>query len=852
MSQNRLFPPGLTVFIIAGAIPALAQSPPKISFSKDIAPLLSEKCVECHGQSSTMSNLDLRTDESLRKGGQHGAIVASGADASLLYKRLTGQIQPQMPFGGRLTDQQIATVKSWIDQGAKWDPTIGALKSSAPPRKQFTEKQRKYWAFQPVVKPPVPDSKSLNPIDAFIAAKLAENKLRPNSKADKVTLLRRATIDLTGLPPTPEEVHAFLADESPDAFSKVVDGLLASPQYGERWGRHWLDLARYADSNGFKSDETRPNIWRYRDYVIQSFNDDKPYDRFIREQIAGDELYPGDMAAKVAVAFNRHYTDETNQPVLELRRQELLNDITDTVGSVFMGMTYGCARCHDHKYDPILHKDYYSLQAFFADIRANDNLVLLSGQKLESYKKQQAEWEARSKPINDELDAMFAPLKKKRADYYSIRFSPGTREALNTPAEKRTPLQALLAFEATPQITYKNEDFLKELTSEQKKRYAELAGELKNLDAIKPNPPVAQTVMDDGPVAPKIHVLAGGSWDVPKEEVQPAFLSIIDSVPPKITPLESLHSTGRRSVLANWLADAKNPLTARVMVNRIWQYHFGNGIVATPSDFGVMGERPTNQKLLDFLAATFVENGWSIKKMHRLIMLSNTYQESSASQERAYKEDPEDKLLWRYPRHRAEGEVIRDSMLAVSGTLNSKMGGPGVHPELPPGTVATSGKWSTDKDPNDANRRSVYIFSKRVMTYPMFEAFDAPNSEESCPRRFHTVIPSQALTLMNDGLVLKWSESLAGRVLNDGGLTPDQQIDRAFRLVLSRSPKPEERQAVMEFLSKQSALLAARLQKQEKVPLPEKMPPGADPARVAAFVDFCHSLMNSNEFLYVN
>jgi hypothetical protein len=839
------------IFFLANA--AFAQTVARVSFAKDVAPILSEKCIQCHGQASTMSDLDLRTNSSLRKGGQHGSVLAGRAEQSILYRRLTGSIQPQMPFGGRLNDSQIATLKAWIDQGAEWDPSVAALKSTAPAQKQFTERQKHYWAFQPVVKPAVPSGRpGANPVDAFILAKLDENKLKPNPRADKITLIRRATLDLTGLPPTPDEVQAFLTDDSPEAFANVVDRLLASPRYGERWGRHWLDLARYADSNGFKSDETRPNIWRYRDYVIQSFNDDKPYDRFIREQIAGDELYPNDLAARIGVGFNRHYTDETNQPVLELRRQELLNDITDTVGAVFMGMTYGCARCHDHKFDPILHKDYYSLQAFFANIRADDSLVLLTGDRLEAYKKKQAEWEQNTQPIEEEMDALVAPLKKKRADYYSIRFSTGTKDALNTPPDHRTPAQALLAFEATPQITYKNEDFLKDLRPELRKRYAELAEELKKFESMKPNPPMAQTIIDDGKVAPSTHVLAGGSWDVPKEEVQPGFLTIIDPQTPKITPPEGLNSTGRRSVLANWLADPKNPLTARVMVNRIWSYHFGTGIVGTPSDFGVMGERPTNPKLLDHLAAAFVENGWSIKKMHRMIMLSNAYQESSDAQRQALNTDPDDKLLWRFPRHRVEGEVIRDSMLAVSGNLNLKMGGPGVHPELPPGTLIAGSKWPADKDPNDANRRSVYIFSKRVMTYPMFEAFDAPNSEESCPRRFRTVIPSQALALMNDGLVLKWSQSLADRVLNDNGLKPDQQVDRAFRLVLSRAPKPEEKQAVMDFLARQSTLLESRLEKHENVPLPDKVPPGLDPAKVAAFTDFCHTLLNSNEFLYVN
>ena len=853
MARRNLSPFLFLPILLAAGVPGQSQTADKVSFSKDIAPLLSERCVQCHGQGSPSSNLDLRTKTSLLKGGQHGTVVASGKpEGTILYKRLTGQIQPQMPFGGRLTDQQIAIVKAWIASGAQWDAATPELQSTVPSQKKFTDRQRAYWAFQPVVKPAIPTGPASNPIDAFIVSKLAAKKLNPNPSADKITLIRRATLDLVGLPPTPDEVQAFVSDQSPDAYTKVVDRLLASPQYGERWGRHWLDLARYADSNGFKSDEVRPNIWRYRDYVIQSFNEDKPYDKFIKEQIAGDELYPNDFAARIGVGFSRHYTDETNQPVLEVRRQELLNDVTDTVGAVFMGMTYGCARCHDHKFDPILHKDYYSLQAFFSNIRADDNLVLLSGKKLEAYKERQADWDSKTKATRDEMAALVEPIRKARADYYSVRFSTGTKEAMNAPLDQRTPIQALLAFQATPQITYKVSDLAKELKPDQKKRFDELAAELKKFDATKPNPPVAQTIVDNGMVAPKTHILAGGSWDAPKEEVQPGFLTIVDPKTPKIEPIPALNSTGRRSVLANWLADPKNPLTARVMVNRIWHYHFGAGIVDTPSDFGIMGDRPTNQPLLDYLASDFVENGWSIKKLSREIMLSKAYQESSDAQESALKTDPEDKFLWRFPRHRVEGEVIRDSMLLASGNLNLKMGGPGIHPELPVGTLSRGASWPVEKDPAETNRRSVYIFVKRVLTYPMFEAFDGANSAETCPRRFQTVIPSQALALMNNKEVLKWSQSLADRVLNDAGMSTDQQIERAYRIVLSRAPKPEEKEAVVDYLAKQTALLDERLSKNEKVPMPAKVPEGIEPAKLAAFVGFCHALLNSNEFLYVN
>lgn len=863
-----------------------AQTTPKVSFSHDVAPILTESCMQCHGREPLMGNLDLRTREAALKGAAHGPVIVPGNAAdSHLYRHLMGQELPQMPLGGRLPDSQIAIIKNWIDSGAAWDSGVALAPGSAAgsTTKKFTDQQRRYWAYQKVVKPAAPVVKdhdwSQNPIDAFVMAKLQDKNLRPNPPADKIALLRRAALDLTGLPPTPDEVQAFLADNSPDAYAKVIDRLLASPQYGERWGRHWLDLARYADTNGFKSDETRPNIWRYRDYVIQAFNEDMPYDRFVKEQIAGDELYPNDVAARIAVGFNRHFSDETNQPVIELRRQETLNDITDTVGAVFLGMTYGCAKCHDHKFDPILQSDYYRLQAFFANVREQDDLLLLTGPALEAYKQQQAAWEEKTRAIREEMDAIAAPEAKARADYYTIRFSTGTKEALATPPEKRTPWQSLLAIKAAPQITYSDRAVLNykdqafgvpPLTQQQKKRFAELEAELKTYDAIKPNPPVAQTLIDNSREAPKSFILGAGNWDVHREEVHPGFPSIIDPVDPKIVPPEGLNSTGRRSVLANWLADPQNPIVSRVMVNRIWQFHFGEGIVGSPSDFGMMGDRPTNQKLLDYLAAAFVENGWSMKQMHRLIMLSKTYQESSGFQAEAAAVDPDNKLLWRYDRHRLEGEAIRDSMLFVSGLLNPKVGGPGVHAPLPNGVDASAppddefpaagggarirrGNAAAAKvDPTEADRRSVYIFVQRNMVYPMLDAFDEASPQETCSRRFRSVIPSQALILMNDALVLDWARALAGRVLNDSGLSQDQEVERAYRLTLSRPPNTAEREAVSSFLDRQTALLSEKQARNEKFPLPDGLPAGIEAPRAGAFVDLCHALMNSNEFLYVN
>jgi len=802
----------LTALILMLPLVAASQT-----FSKEVAPLIAEKCVQCHGHSVQMGGLNLETREGFLKGGKHGApVVAGNATDSRLYRHLTGQLQPLMPFGGHLTEPQIALFKSWIDAGAHWESQ--APLTTAATATRFTDAQKNYWLFRPVAKA------ASGSIDDIVLARLNEKGIHANPRADKITLLRRASLDLIGLPPTPEETQAFLADSSPDAFAKVVDRLLASPRYGERQGREWLDIARYADTNGFKADEIRPNIWRYRDYVIQAFNQDKPYDRFIREQIAGDELYPGSVDAHLATGFLRNYTDETNQPSMEERREELLMNITDTVGSAFMGMTVACAKCHDHKFDPILQKDYYRLQAFFANVRAHDDYIPLSGAELADVNVRQAEWESKTKDIRAAMHALVAPLAQADADAYMSRFFEGTREAIRTAPEKRTPYQSLLAFQGLPQITYSDTALALKLKGDQRKQFDDLAAQLRRFDSLKPNPPLAQTMMDNGPEAPPTFVLGGGSWTAPKEEVKPGFLSILD-------PGDADVAKGRRTALANWLADPKNPLTARVMVNRIWQGHFGTGIVASSGDFGIMGDRPTNPELLDYLAATFVENGWSVKRLHRAIMLSDVYQQSSLSQDAAAAIDPENKLLWRYPRHRAEGEVIRDAMLFTSGRLNLKMGGPGVRPELPAG-VNTGGyaAWSVDKDEAESRRRSVYVFVKRVLTYPMFEAFDAPTTEDSCPRRFSTVQPSQALTLMNDRFVLDWSRDFAERVLNDAGLSPDQQIDRAYHLAFSRDPKPEERETVLRFLDTQSKLIS----------------------EPAAFADFCHTLMISNEFLYIN
>lgn len=704
----------------------------------------------------------------------------------------------------------------------------------------FDAEDRAHWAFQKVSRPAVPQVQNndwvRSPIDAFVLARLEEHHIAPGRAADKRTLLRRAYLDLIGLPPTPAEVEDFLKDSSPRAFERVVDRLLDSPQYGERWARHWLDLARYAESEGFKADETRPNAWRYRDYVINSLNRDKPYDRFVQEQIAGDELWPGNHEAHIATAFNRHYADESNARNLMQRRQEILNDIADTVGFVFAGMSYACARCHDHKFEPILQTDYYRLQAFFANTAAKDDLVLTSEAEASRYARRLAAWEEETRAIREQMEAIEAPRRKTlEADYFE-KYPAEIRAILNKPESERAPFERQMAWKAKQYLDPKSHEYvgnleavLTKLKGTEKQKWESLKAQLDEFEPLHPGKlPIGSGMVDLGDEAPKTFLLAKGAFDQKREEVPPGFLQILNPAPARI-------AGGRRSALAAILTDPENPLTARVMVNRIWHYHFGKGIVGTPSEFGVKGDRPTHPALLDWLASEFVRAGWSMKQLHRLIMASATYQQSSQHREEAARYDPENKLLWKFPMHRLEGEIIRDASLAVAGALNPKMGGPSIYPELPPGMPTPRGGWKVNDAAEERNRRSVYIFVRRNTRYPLFESFDMPDPHESCSRRGVTTSPIQALNLLNSKLTLEWAQGFAARIIAQAGADLAKQIDAAFQLAYCRPPEMAERKLAFEFLSAHREVIADR---------------STDGA--ATLTDLCHMLLNSNEFVYRN
>ena len=753
--------------------------------------------------------------------------------------------------------------------------------SGDPASVSFTARQRGLWSLQSVapVQPPAADQSGWGrtPIDSFIAERLARAGVTPAPAADRATLLRRASLDVIGLPPTPDEIRAFERDAAPDAFARVVDRLLASPRYGERWGRHWLDLARYAESEGFKADETRPNAWRYRDYVIRAFNADKPYDRFVQEQLAGDELWPEDPEALVATGFNRHYPDESNARNLMQRRQDILNDITDTTGAVFCGLTFACARCHDHKWDPITQADYYRFQAYFANTAAADELFLLTGSERQRYQARLKEWEGRTRTLREEMARIEQPHRDAILRDYIEKYPDNIQVALKKPAGERTSFEQQMVAKARLYLDPASHQYLAptgacvgRMKKEEKARWTELRRKLDGFAALHPGPlPLATGVAEVAPVPPPTFVLKRGLWDAPLGEVQPGFLTVLSPDPsrpargtdrrPGVDPgsLEPGASpgaggSGRRTALARLLTNPGNPLTARVMVNRIWQHHFGQGLVGSPSDFGLKGEAPSHPELLDWLAGEFIRSGWSVKQLHRLILNSAVYQTASVPVRRpGPSRDPDNKLLAHFPRPRLEGETLRDAALFVAGRLNDEAGGPSVFPELPPG-METRGGWPVNSSSAARDRRSVYVFVRRNTRYPLFETFDMPDTHETCARRNVTTSPVQALALLNSSVTHDWARSFAGRVLAGAGADPDRQLDTAWSLAYGRVPDATERRLAREFLRTQSEVIAVRRTAGAPVSAPGNVPAGVTPESAASLVDLCHALLNSNEFVYRN
>ncbi len=706
----------------------------EVDFNKSVAPILLNHCIECHSGTNASGGLDLTGEKSFRAGGKHGA------DVNLLLERVAvGEMPP--PKGEKpqtLSKEKQATLKAWLAAGAPWPKgrVLDWFETTIESRAG-----RNWWSLQPLQKSEIrnPKSEMGSPVDHFIGEKLKERGWQPAPAADARTLVRRLYFDLLGYPPTFEQVEAFGKDPSSKAYAKLVEELIASPHYGERWGRHWLDIVRYAETCGYERDQVKPHVWKYRDYVVKAFNDDLPFDRFVTEQLAGDELPTRTEQTVIATGFIRlgTWNDEPNDP--NEYKYDRLEDMVGATSSAFLGLTVKCARCHDHKFDAIRQTDYYRMAAAF----------------------------------------------------WAGNIEPGPREHLGGPDPKS------IAFEA-------------------------------------------HAWTDRGRSAPPIKLLKKGDPNRPGEVVEPGHLSAIPSLDKTIPPpAADAKTTGRRLALANWIVDPKNPLTARVWVNRIWQFHFGQGLVRSPDNFGFTGDKPTHPELLDWLATELIDKKWSTKHIHRLILLSRTYQQSSLhpKQDEYAKSDSGNKFRWRADRRRIEAEALRDSLLFVAGNLKlDRIGGPSFSPEIAPealeGLSTKTAAWKASP-PGEQGRRSLYIFSKRGLLAPQLTAFDFPDTTLPCGQRDSTTVAPQALTLMNNRFVHEQSEALAKRIEKLEGEA--SQIAFAWRLAFARNPSAIEAKTAADHLTKQRANFGDRKD-----------------AAHRAIASLCHVLLNANEFLYVD
>jgi hypothetical protein len=706
----------------------------------------------------------------------------------------------------------------------------------------------------------VPGSGEKHVVDAFLEAERAKRGLRAAPRASKETLVRRAYLDLLGLPPEPSEVARFVNDTSADAWEKLIDRLLASPHYGERWGRHWMDVARYADSNGYEHDFDRPNAWRYRDYVIQAFNKDTPFDVFLQEQIAGDEMDEVTHDRLIATGFLRNYAKvgfrEKDNPQF---RYEYLDDMIATLGRGVMGITVQCARCHNHKFDPVGQRDYYQLQASLWGYVEVDH-PLAPAAEAEAYAAKMKAIADAVAPLREEVRELDAPYRQKLLEEKYKKWPEHIQKAVFTPEKDRTPGMVLLANQIIRTTNVTPGEILRVMTPEHAARRKELEKQIAEIEKSKPaGLPVAMGITDgdyrftpdgagdepapgkgvkreaiegsflaDGKkpyVAPPAHFLHGGDLHSKGSVMEPGFVKVMDDgALPAVLPRASGKTSGRRLALAQWLGSRHHPLTARVMVNRIWHHHFGRGIVATLDNFGKTGEPPTHPELLDWLAVEFMDRGWSVKQMHRLLMTSKAYQMASEYGDKAALEKDRDNLYWwRYQPQRLEAEIVRDNILAAAGTLNRKMGGEAVFPELSAEVLASMDKgiWRNGKDGPEVWRRSVYVYRKRGLPLPFFEVFDLPDQNLTCGRRNVSTVATQALTLMNNEWVLKQASMFADRVATEAGEDAGARVELAYKLALGRGPTAEEKKLGMEFL------------------------------RERTMGDLAHVILNLNEFIYL-
>lgn len=772
-------------------------------FEMKIRPLLVEHCYKCHGRDKQNGELRLDRFDSLIAGGDSGPAIEPGnADASLLMEAVRWESY-EMPPKYQLESHEIDLLARWIDQGAHWPRSKQPLTTDGD-EGLFSAEDRNWWPISPFAAARIPGvdaaiGEVLTPVDAFILSRLAEEGLTQAPPAERRILIRRLYFDMLGVPPAPEEIDRFENDPADDAYARLVDAVLDDPRYGQRWARHWLDIVRYAESDGYRQDAYRANAWRYRDYVIRSFNEDKPYRQFVIEQLAGDEVAPEDPDALIATGYLRHGAYEYNLRDAEGQWELIQNELTDNVSDVFFGLSMGCARCHDHKFDPILQRDYFRLQAYLKPIYWDDNTTLASPTDREEHHTRLAAWQAKNRELLDQLEVLEAPARKKLERAAVTKFPDAVQACYDKPPEERTAYENQIADLVWRQVLFEFETLTKGMGAGEKAQWEKLKKELQKVESEKPKPlPMGMIVRDAKGAIPKTTI--PDSED--QQEILPGVLTLVDAEPASINRAKSRleTSSARRANLAAWITDEENPLPARVMVNRVWHWHFGRGIVASPSEFGRLGITATHPDLLDWLAKDFIKSGWKLKPLHRTILLSATYRQSSAAsqQEVGLSTDPENQLLWRFPPQRLEAEQIRDAMLTVSGELLQKSSGP---------SAATS-------EPH----RTIFTKVIRNSPDPLLESFDGPSGFSSVSRRNRTTTSTQSLLMLNGAWTLKRADAMAARLLDRFGEDIQAIIRRSFETCYGREPTLSELDAAEGFILRQEQIVKSSQSGTDRLP----------------------------------
>ncbi len=873
----------LPLLLLGSALGHTADVQPRktdVTFESDVRPLLKTHCFQCHGEEDELGGgLDLRLRRFMATGGDSGASITPGdRSESYLYQRI---VDGEMPPGDKvLSDEDRETIGLWIDAGA---PTVRPEPTELNAENYFTEEERTYWAFQPVARPEVPPvaagEKVRTPIDRFLLARLEERALTFSPEADRRTLLRRVCFDLTGLPPSEDQIDRFLADTAADAYETLIDRLLASPRYGERWGRHWLDVAGYADSEGYvNEDPLRKYAYKYRDYVVAAVNADMPFDVFIRQQLAGDEMVAlpyenldsASIDKLVATGLLRMAPDGTGVGGVDqgVARNAVAAETIKIVSMALLGMTVGCAQCHDHRYDPITQDDYYQLRAIFEPALDWKKWRTPAQRLLSLYTDQDREQAA---AIERDAALIDQQRQEKQQQHISrtlelelAKLDPEMREvvrdARDTPEAMRTALQkSLLQTHPSVNVTAGSLYLYDRKAADELKALSNQAAEVR---ATKPVEDFVRALTEIPGQVPETYVFSRGDHEQPQQAVAPSSLSILANVAPEIPGDDPNRSTtGRRLAYANWLTDDAHPLTARVIVNRVWLHHFGRGIVGSPGDFGVLGERPTHPKLLDWLAREFVDSGWSWKHLHKLIVTSAAYRQVSRRTAVLDTADPDNRLYGRMSVRRLEAEALRDAVLAVSDILELEMFGPAV-PVMPDevgqvvvgiDTTDSAGRPSGKKIPLNGQeyRRSIYIQARRSMPLAVLETFDAPAMEPNCEVRSSSTVTPQALLLMNSNFAMQQSEKFAEHLRERAGDDVAAQVTLAWRLAFGQQPTQLELDESLEYIRQQVDVLAAQ-PSVDSAESEEKATDDSSTPEFHALASLCHALLSSNRFLYVD